>query len=171
MANTKEEFDKAVEQEAAYLRRVHPTLDDIPTCINLLDDFLLCSSMYLFSRWFLRHSYLICPSEIRNSVRDVYRYGERRDCNPKWDDYKFCLTLKFKEDDDRYEGWIKRRATWWAKRRLDKSSEDVWAMRKCVPCLAGLTLTNWLVAYSEPLQNYPPPIVDEEKFKNETKMW
>lgn len=33
------------------------------------------------------------------------------------------------ELDERRDAWIRRRAEWWAHRRLGKSSEDVWEMR------------------------------------------
>ena len=40
---SKLDFDTAVKQEAAYLRRVYPTSDDIPGCISLFDTFLACN--------------------------------------------------------------------------------------------------------------------------------
>lgn len=36
------DFKTAVQQEEAYLRAVHPTSEDIPKCMTLFDDFLLC---------------------------------------------------------------------------------------------------------------------------------
>lgn len=36
------DFETAVKQEVAYLRRVHPTPDDIPGCMKLLDEFMSC---------------------------------------------------------------------------------------------------------------------------------
>lgn len=48
------------------------------------------------------------------------------------DDYKFCMSIKFMEPEEKYEAWIQRRALWWAKRRMAKSSEDVWTMREYV---------------------------------------
>ena len=37
------DFETAVKQEEAYLRKVHPTPDDIPGCVKMFDDFLLCN--------------------------------------------------------------------------------------------------------------------------------
>lgn len=35
-------------------------------------------------------------------------------------------------DEDRREAWIQRRAEWWAARRVERSSEDVWEARTYV---------------------------------------
>ena len=32
--------------------------------------------------------------------------------------------------EEQREAWIRRRAEWWAHRRLEKSSEDVWDLRE-----------------------------------------
>ena len=32
-----------VKQEEEYLRKVHPTPEDVPGCMKLFDDFLLCN--------------------------------------------------------------------------------------------------------------------------------
>jgi hypothetical protein len=64
----------------------------------------------------------------------MYRYGHfRQDCSEKWAEYKFCLSLKWMGMDERRDAWIRRKAIWWAKRRLGKSSEDVWQVREYVP--------------------------------------
>ncbi|KIK67330.1 hypothetical protein GYMLUDRAFT_37425 [Collybiopsis luxurians FD-317 M1] len=104
------EFEKVVQQEQAYLRLVHPTPEETPTCINLLDTFLSCHA-------------------IRSQVKSFYRYGERSHCSQKLEDFKFCLGLTRMEPEERREAWLRRRAEWWANRRLGKSSEDVWEMR------------------------------------------
>ncbi len=64
------------------------------------------------------------------------------------------------EHDERYDAWIQRRAEWWAKRRLEKSSEDVWAMREYVCSFRSLAVSNTL--NSKPIPNFPPPVTDEE---------
>ena len=43
------DFETAVTQEEAYLRKVHPTPADIPKCMGLFDDFLLCHGTRPFS--------------------------------------------------------------------------------------------------------------------------
>ena len=43
------DFETAVKQEEAYLRKVHPTPDDVPGCMKLFDDFLSCNSTFM--RW------------------------------------------------------------------------------------------------------------------------
>lgn len=62
----------------------------------------------------------------------VYRYGAPRDCTPKFEDFKFCMSIKSLPEERKDEVWIKRRAEWWAKRRQGKSSEDVWDARRSV---------------------------------------
>ncbi|KAK0430865.1 hypothetical protein EV421DRAFT_1721090 [Armillaria borealis] len=106
-------FATAVKQEAAYLRLVHPTPDDIPSCFRLMELAMGCHG-------------------IRSQVKSWYQHGESSRCAHKHDDFKFCLSMKWMESGQRYDAWINRRAEWWAKRRLDKSSEDVWAMRTFV---------------------------------------
>ncbi|KAJ3841617.1 hypothetical protein F5878DRAFT_609763 [Lentinula raphanica] len=114
MSQSNPEFEKVVKQEEAYLRLVHPTPEETPTCINLFDTYLACNA-------------------IRSQVKSFYRYGERTHCSQKLEDFKFCLGLTRMEPDERRDVWIRRRAEWWAERRLGKSSEDVWEMREQPP--------------------------------------
>jgi hypothetical protein len=37
-------FEATVQQEEARLRVLHPTPDDVPGCMSMLDDFLACNS-------------------------------------------------------------------------------------------------------------------------------
>ncbi|EJD42769.1 hypothetical protein AURDEDRAFT_67267 [Auricularia subglabra TFB-10046 SS5] len=114
-------FETAVEQEKAYLEKVHPTPADIPTCFNTLDEYFKCN---------LLHS----------QARSLYRYGTRAQCSRMFEDWKWCMAFNSLSPERRREAWIQRRAEWWARRRLGRSSEDVWEYR------------------AEPLQNYPLPI-------------
>ena len=63
-------------------------------------------------------------------LKSLYRHGEMSKCGQKMEDFKFCMANKSLHPEDRRDVWIRRRAEWWAKRRLEKSSEDVWEMRK-----------------------------------------
>lgn len=67
---------------------------------------------------------------IRSQIKAIYRYGERPKCSPKFEDFKFCMTLKSMHPEERREAWINRRAEWWTHRRRNKSSEDVWDIRE-----------------------------------------
>lgn len=40
------DFKTAVEQEVERLRVLHPTPEDIPGCMKLLDDFLSCNGAH-----------------------------------------------------------------------------------------------------------------------------
>lgn len=91
--------------------------------MSLLDDFLSCNILGV-------------------QLKSLYRHGEMSKCGQKMEDFKFCMANKSLHPEDRREAWIRRRAEWWAKRRLEKSSEDVWEMRK------------------EPLKNFPPENLD-----------
>ncbi|KAI9572159.1 hypothetical protein HD554DRAFT_2015779 [Boletus coccyginus] len=117
------DWQTAVRQEAEYLRKVHPTTDDIPGCISLLDGFLLCHGA--------------------SPVKSLYRHGRMSECHDKMEDFKFCMSLKSMEPKAKREAWIRRRAEWWANRRLGKSSENVWNVR------------------GEPLSNWPPTLSDD----------
>jgi len=72
-------------------------------------------------------------------VKSLYRYGKMTECSQKVEDFKFCMSNNWMHPEEKREAWIRRRAEWWANRRLAKSSEDVWDVR------------------TEPLKNYPPP--------------
>lgn len=52
------------------------------------------------------------------------------ECSDKLDDFKFCMSLKSLHPEQKREVWIQRQAERWAARRLEKSSEDVWEIRK-----------------------------------------
>ena len=39
------DLETAIKQEEDYLRKVHPTVDDIPGCMTLFDEFLKCHGM------------------------------------------------------------------------------------------------------------------------------
>ncbi|KAF9451937.1 hypothetical protein P691DRAFT_722938 [Macrolepiota fuliginosa MF-IS2] len=121
---SKLDFKVAVKQEEERLRRLHPTPSDIPGCLSLFDNYLSCSV-------------------IRSQIKSIYRYGERPECSPKFEEFKFCMTLKSLHPEERRDAWIRRRAEWWAHRRLKNSSEDIWDIRE------------------QPLQSFPQPITDE----------
>jgi hypothetical protein len=70
------------------------------------------------------------PTALGSQFRSLYRSGTMADCGRKMDEFKFCLSLKSASPEDRRSEWIRRRAEWWARRRLGKSSEDVWEARR-----------------------------------------
>lgn len=41
-------FETAVSQEETRLRQLHPTTEDVPSCMSLFDDFLSCNSTLAF---------------------------------------------------------------------------------------------------------------------------
>ncbi|KAH9911437.1 uncharacterized protein BXZ73DRAFT_93392 [Epithele typhae] len=124
MAHVAVEVDPVIlAQEEERLRKAHPTPDDVPSCTKLMDDFLLCHAL-------------------GSQVRSLYRYGSTSKCSNKWEDFKFCMSLKSLHPEEKRDVWIRRRAEWWALRRQVKSSEDVWEVR------------------TEPLENFPARTID-----------
>jgi hypothetical protein len=81
-------------------------------------------------------------SVLASQLKSLYRHGHISRCSDKLDDFKFCLSTRTMHPDERREAWIRRRAEWWARRRLARSSEGVWEVRRCVlPALCfGLCL-------------------------------
>lgn len=53
------------------------------------------------------------------------------------------MSLKGEPEDERRRLWVRRRAEWWAGRRVGASSEDVWSVRR------------------EPLVGFPPVVGDD----------
>ncbi|WWC91041.1 uncharacterized protein L201_005981 [Kwoniella dendrophila CBS 6074] len=124
-------YETILQDEEKYQALHYPTTDEVPGCMKLLDEFLMC--------------YALAPQ-----LRSMYRFGEFRDCTWKWEDFKYCLSLKSEDEEIRRKLWIKRRAEWWAKRRVSGSSEDVWDAR------------------TEPPKNFPPLSYEEVNSENTT---
>ncbi|GAA6031538.1 hypothetical protein JCM8097_006508 [Rhodosporidiobolus ruineniae] len=103
-------FEQLVEEELPIQRHSVAMEGGMPKCLTLFDNFLLCYSL-------------------ASQIKSVYRHGAPRDCSPKFEDFKFCMSVKGLSEEKREEVWVRRRAEWWAQRRLGKSSEDVWEAR------------------------------------------
>lgn len=72
-------------------------------------------------------------------LRNIYRHGELHNCSWKFQDFKYCMSLKSEDPEGKRELWVKRRAEWWARRRVGVSSEDVWDVRTWVAFLSPHT--------------------------------
>ncbi|KAH9831841.1 uncharacterized protein C8Q71DRAFT_682297, partial [Rhodofomes roseus] len=88
--------------EEAYLRKAHPTLDDIPGA---------CCPLTTFS-----------PG---TQLTSLCRYGHLSVCGLKLAEFKSFMSLKGLHPEERRDVWIPRRAEWQVRRRMEKSSEDV----------------------------------------------
>jgi hypothetical protein len=62
--------------------------------------------------------------------------------------------------EERRDAWIRRRAEWWATRRMAKCSEDIWDIREWVHVL--ICENHDLYALSEPLTSFPTPITNTQ---------
>ncbi|GAA6060828.1 hypothetical protein JCM10212_005246 [Sporobolomyces blumeae] len=103
-------LEQLVEEELPIQRHSVDMMGGMPSCLTLFDEFFLCYSL-------------------ASQAKSVYRHGVPRDCSNKFDDFKFCLSLKSLDKAKRDEVWVRRRAEWWAQRRIGRSSEDVWDAR------------------------------------------
>ncbi|WVQ74451.1 hypothetical protein IAR50_004052 [Cryptococcus sp. DSM 104548] len=117
-------FEHMLADETSIQEAQYPTYDEVPGCMRLLDEFLMC--------------YALVPQ-----LRSFYRRGEMSDCTWKFQDFKYCMSLKSSDPEEKRQLWIKRRAEWWAQRRLNRSSEDVWDLR------------------TEKLENFPPLVPED----------
>lgn len=82
------------------------------SCLTAFDNLLLCYSL-------------------SNQLKSIYRYGElNHSCPSKLDDFKFCLSLKALDKDQRAGLWHQRKA----EKILERpNSEDVWDRRPVTP--------------------------------------
>ncbi|KAK4057119.1 hypothetical protein OIO90_002019 [Microbotryomycetes sp. JL221] len=103
-------FERLVQEELPVQRASLAMQGGPPSCMTLFDEFFSCFSL-------------------GNQARALYRYGHARDCSPKFEDFKFCLSIKALTDEQKEQVWVNRRAEMWAKRRLGPSSEDVWTAK------------------------------------------
>ncbi|GAA5960310.1 hypothetical protein JCM8115_001136 [Rhodotorula mucilaginosa] len=106
-------LESLIEEELPIQRHSVAMEGGMPSCLTLFDNFFLCYSL-------------------GSQIKSVYRHGTPRDCMPKFEDFKFCMSIKGLSEERRDELWVRRRAEWWARRRLGKSSEDVWEARRDV---------------------------------------
>lgn len=124
-------FDELVEDEVATVRaglliEAHPHLlrpssyppfdpsdphPPTPTCLALFERFLSCYSL-------------------GSQAKALYRHGSRVACEPKKEDWKFCVATKGLGEEKRREVWIRRKAERSVEdRKREGSSEDVWTAR------------------------------------------
>jgi hypothetical protein len=87
---------------------------------------VLTSSLTLVQIFF----FLQLPTALGPQLRNVYRHGAPKVCTTKFEDFKYCMSLKSVDEEERRKMWIRRRAGWWAARRVGGSSEDVWDVRR-----------------------------------------
>ncbi|KAI8981711.1 hypothetical protein BDF20DRAFT_862793 [Mycotypha africana] len=81
-----------------------------------------CSAVEAFDNFFRCYS-------LGQQAINYYRYGAKKDCSTKWEDFKFCLSTKTKSAE-KADAMIKeRKAIKEAIRRSKPNSEDVWEGR------------------------------------------
>ncbi|PWN37498.1 uncharacterized protein FA14DRAFT_130164, partial [Meira miltonrushii] len=102
---------EATIQEEELIQAAAMPLDEVPSCMNCFDKWAAC--------------FALGPQ-----IRHVYRYGSINKCQGKMEDFKYCLTLKGLTQEEFRAKWIRKRAEDSASKRLEKSSEDVWELRK-----------------------------------------
>ncbi|KAL1925996.1 hypothetical protein VTP01DRAFT_7089 [Rhizomucor pusillus] len=60
---------------------------------------------------------------------NYYRYGEKKDCSEKWEDFKLCLWTKPKSNEEADRMLRRRQREKEAKKKQKRSSEEVWEAR------------------------------------------
>lgn len=83
----------------------------VPSCSSLFDAWASCTAL-------------------GPQFKAVYRYGAAQLCTDKLEDFKYCLTLKGMDAEQRRATWIRHRAEKAATQRLTQSSEDVWDLKR-----------------------------------------
>ena len=125
-------YAKLVEEEIPIQRTNLPINGGLPSCITMMDNFLLCFGASLSRLNYCDMS--LTPSLLYLAVgqqfTSLYRYGTARDCSAKWDDFKYCLANRSSSEEEKTEDYIRRRAEHWAERRAGPSSEDIWKAKK-----------------------------------------
>ncbi|SCZ89063.1 BZ3500_MvSof-1268-A1-R1_Chr1-1g00927 [Microbotryum saponariae] len=109
----------------------------MPSCIKLFDHYLSCYCELRNVNHTLVIVRVLTPSSfgraaINSQTRSLYRHGTVKDCSPQFKEFKFCLSLKAQTTEERDAIWVQRRSEMWARRRMEKNSEDVWEARKNV---------------------------------------
>lgn len=134
MADKSRNFVKLVSEEESRLASLHPSTSDVPGCLTLFDTFMQCYSEPLtlsrLSPSRRIQKIILHAVVVGNQIRSLYRYGRGSECSEKWNDVKFCMSLKALEGEERRRAWLRYRAEWWAQRRMGRSSEDVWETRR-----------------------------------------
>lgn len=99
---------------------------------------------------------------VGSQVKSVYRHGRMSECRDKMEDFKFCMSLKSMEPEAKRDVWIRRRAEWWANRRLGKSSESVWDVRRYAADNSFVNFTDHAhTTIRELLSDWPPSLSDD----------
>ncbi|KAG0173350.1 hypothetical protein DFQ30_008223 [Apophysomyces sp. BC1015] len=58
-----------------------------------------------------------------------YRYGEKKDCSIRWEDFKFCLTTKTKSNEVADKMLRQREQEKEKTKKRQRNSEEVWEAR------------------------------------------
>lgn len=78
----------------------------------------------------------VCYS-LGRSARDIYRYGHRRGCGEVFAHFRFCLSLKLKEEDEWWEAVKKRETDLAITKAKEPNAYDVWQDRPLPPAAAA----------------------------------
>jgi hypothetical protein len=131
-------FDELVKEEEAIQDASLDFSGGVPTCLKIFDRYIKCYGKTLLVAFLLftkdaTHLFIYCyflAKGLASQTTSLYRQGRlKEDCQDIFHDWAFCLTLRGLEPEEKRRQWIQRRAEWWARRRLGRSSEDVWDAR------------------------------------------
>jgi len=109
----------------------------MPSCLQLFDIHMMCMA-------------------IRSQFSSLYRFGHMSDCSRALENWKYCLSMRGLEPERRKEEWVRRRAEWWASRRMGPNSEDVWESRNYPPDVVGKGMSGELLMGQAQVGALPP---------------
>ncbi|KAI8976014.1 hypothetical protein BDB01DRAFT_805028 [Pilobolus umbonatus] len=87
------------------------------------NDYLTCSLSQAFDEVFQCYT-------LGSQAINYYRYGSKRDCSMKWEDFKFCMRTKPKSSETADAMIRERQKEKEAMRKKKRSSEEVWELRE-----------------------------------------
>ncbi|GAA5796162.1 hypothetical protein EDC94DRAFT_612437 [Helicostylum pulchrum] len=87
-----------------------------------VSDYQTCSASQAFDAVFQCYT-------LGSQAINYYRYGSKRDCSGKWDDFKFCLKTKTKSSELADAMIRERQAKKDATKMKGRNSEEIWEAR------------------------------------------
>lgn len=82
-----------------------------------------CNLQYYFDEFFMCYT----P---KSQLRNWYRYGEKKDCAERWQDFKACMRTRMTDEEDAQVLLKERRLNLEERVHSRPNSEDIWQIRQ-----------------------------------------
>ncbi|KAG2215199.1 hypothetical protein INT46_001475 [Mucor plumbeus] len=92
------------------------------------NDYETCSASQAFDAVF--QCYIALFLALGSQAINYYRYGTKKDCSGKWDDFKFCLKTKTKSSEIADAMIKEHQAVKDNMKKRGRNSEEVWEARQ-----------------------------------------